>query len=174
MKQLTIFLIFLSIQSIFAETPAELTKLRSLRESEINKINSSYVKALEKLKTKYTKKGDLPSAIIIDKEIKEFSKKAIKDNPNINNESKPNKVNFNIEGNWVVHSGNRKSNRSFTKHHMIDEHGTRHNYNIVDGILTIDWRTSGGWEKLELNHKSPDLLLGTNNENKNFFYKRQK
>lgn len=174
MKHLIIILIFLSSQSIFADTPTELTKLRSLRDKEIKKIDISYVKALKKLKTKFTKRGDLTSAISIDDEIKLFSSEAIKNNSNINERSKLDGENFKIEGTWIVHTGNKKYVRKFNKTKLVDQNGDKHSYEIKDGVITITWSYGGGWEKLKINNDDPDLLLGTNTGNDNFIYKRQK
>lgn len=57
------FLILLSSSCIFAnELPSDAKWLTAKRAEAIEKIDRTYVKELEKLKVKYTKKGDLDSA----------------------------------------------------------------------------------------------------------------
>ncbi|MEJ6828777.1 MAG: hypothetical protein QNK61_01155 [Akkermansiaceae bacterium] len=64
-------LTLLAATPMFAkELPSEFKDLKDIRESRIEIINEQYVDALKKLKMRYTKKGDLESAILVDEEIK--------------------------------------------------------------------------------------------------------
>jgi len=73
MKTLIILSIIASSCITFAEeVPNDLKILRKSREAKIDELNAKYLKALERLKVKYTKKGDLTTALKIDEEIKEY------------------------------------------------------------------------------------------------------
>ncbi|MGJ8658080.1 MAG: hypothetical protein ACSHX6_16655 [Akkermansiaceae bacterium] len=70
-----LIIVILTIIPIFAEElPYEFKKLKNIRDSQIETINEQYVTALEKLKLKYTKKGELASALLVDEEIKSYLK----------------------------------------------------------------------------------------------------
>ena len=70
-----ILIITLALSSYCAaqSKPSDYERLQKLRQLEINKINKQYLNDLEKLKSKYTKKGNLEVAVMIDKEIKNIT-----------------------------------------------------------------------------------------------------
>lgn len=60
--------------SFSQELPQEFKRLKDKRDAEVEKIEGLYVSALKNLKIKYTKKGDLDSAILVDEEIKAYER----------------------------------------------------------------------------------------------------
>jgi hypothetical protein len=58
--------------ALVAAEPYEVTQLRTRREAEIRKVDTLYAEALERLKVKYTKQGDLENANYVQGLIKEL------------------------------------------------------------------------------------------------------
>jgi hypothetical protein len=69
-------LLFLSVVAATGE-PMDLADLRqkwtSAKERAVKPLDDSYVKALNDLKARYTKAGDLDSALLVDAEIKKVA-----------------------------------------------------------------------------------------------------
>lgn len=74
MKQIaTIILVAVCTFSTLADkVPSELKNLQAIRAKKIKAIDNAYIQALEKLKVKFTKRGDLESANTIVAEIKKI------------------------------------------------------------------------------------------------------
>ena len=140
MKHLIIILIFSSFQSLLAETPAELNALRTLREKEVKKIDIIYVNALKKLKTKFTKRGDLKNALLIEEEITQYTKTKIRQYVSETKGSYNTTYTFNIEdlgknsfvNFWASYDDNKGS--TFGNVYLLDEKGKK--------VLIHKWKTS--------------------------------
>ena len=72
-KSISLPLIFLVLTGSAQELPPEYRALQKQREDQIHELNLKYVKALEKLKTKYTKKWDFKVVLKIDEEIRSYT-----------------------------------------------------------------------------------------------------
>lgn len=73
MKYVFRLLLFSSIVASARENPVDYRNLQKAYAQEIAQINEQYIQALKKLRTSYTKKGDLETALLIDQEIKNLS-----------------------------------------------------------------------------------------------------
>ena len=80
------------------EEPTDYLRLQELRLEKIDDINQQYLKALERLRTKYTKKGNLEVAVMIDNEIKSFEA-LVKKSKSITEQSENQKA---ILGKWFL------------------------------------------------------------------------
>ena len=71
-------LILLTISLSAQEIPHDYQRLRDIRSQRISEIDKKYIIALEKLKLKYTKQGNLEIALLINEEIKKYKTKLVK------------------------------------------------------------------------------------------------
>jgi hypothetical protein len=81
---------------------------------------------------------------------------------------------FNFDGVWVSTHSNRWSGRRTVKGEVvIDFNGTACKWERKGAQITVTW-PHGGWEKLDINFKSPDQLKGKTERGLNSTWVRQK
>jgi len=148
-KTIIALLIVSNIFSTAKETPYDFQRLKDLHAKNIEKINQQYIQALDKLRTKYTKKGDLEVAMMLDDEIRKYKASG-----------------FKLDGKWKVITHNGKSyTRYFSNGEMIDQNKQRRRVEIKGETITIFWEgRRKGWEKLKIDPSDPDSLKGINSE----------
>jgi len=75
MKKLSVFLIFFIALNVCLQAeqyiPSDVQRVIDIRKNEIKKIDEQYCAALDKLKRRYTKVGELEYALLVDELIKE-------------------------------------------------------------------------------------------------------
>jgi len=119
-------LAFMSTISLGAELPEEAQRLIEIRKKAIEKIDEKFVDELEKIKTTYTKMGDLESA------------NAILDL--IENVALPMKTDVQFVGKWLFISGKWKGTRELRENGVCYSEGKRiGKWNMADQHLIINF-----------------------------------
>lgn len=159
MKRVMLFLLGLSLVSFGSEQlPPNAEALKARRDAKIAEINRVYAAELEKLKKLALADGNLSGATVIQKEIEAVSPNPFKEDD--------------LEGVWTAtFSGDKSVKRVITKSHVVDEIGGKHPYSIKGDTISVEW---GGslWERLKIDPKNPDTLIGTNSGGTKLVYQR--
>ena len=169
MKLAILIGIAIASQTIFAESdPYELLALRAKRDLEYAKIDTVYLQELKKLKTQFTKAGDLKNALLIEEAIQ-----------SVYGKGEEKRQEFVLDGEWSYYiNGKKKAERRFENGKMVDEIGDVHNIELKGERLTIRWEkkeghNNNGWEKLTLNPATPNVFKGVNPKGTEVEYRRK-
>jgi len=148
--------------SFGAELPQQVQRLTKKRQAAINKINDAFVNELEKIKTNYTKAGDLENANLVAALIKQT-------------EGSISKEQFPLVGEWRYRTDGEAVSvvRRFEGNKFFDQTGIRRDYVLTNDGITIWWNSSQ-FEKIILDPQTPDFLKGVNHTGARFTYTRIK
>ena len=130
------------------EFPQGVQTLIKKREEAVMKIDKIFIQELEKMKTNYTKDGDLENANLVAGLIKKTKEHDSKDT-------------FDIDGEWRYRMGTAAVSvvRKFKGNKMIDEKGSEWDWKLDDSGITIDFKNNT-FERLNLDPNDHDVLRG--------------
>ncbi len=148
--------------SFGAGLPYQVQRLVEKRQQAISKIDNSFVDELEKIKTNYTKAGDLENANLVAELIKQ-TKSLVDKRP------------FALEGEWRYQTDGeaRSVVRRFKDNQFFDQVGIKRDYVLTNDGITIWWNSSQ-FEKITLDPQKPDVMKGVNHTGARFTYTRVK
>lgn len=138
--------------------PANAEALKARRDAKIAEVNRVYAAELEKFKKQAMADGNLSAATVIQKEIEAVSPNPFREED--------------LDGVWTAtFSGEKSVKRVITKSHVVDEIGGKHPFSIKGDTIFVEW---GGtlWERLKIDPKNPDTLIGTNSGGSRLVYQR--
>jgi hypothetical protein len=160
---LTILLLTQTYSVTFgAELPLQVQRLTEKRQAAISKINNTFVDELEKIKTNYTKAGDLENANLVATLIKQ-TKGTVGEEV------------FSLDGEWRYRIDGKVVSvvRRFEGNQLVDEGGTKRDWVFEGEGITIRWN-SRQFEKITLDPNNPDVIKGANGDGTRFTYTRIK
>jgi len=109
------------------DKPEDYKRIQTLRVLRKVQMDEQYIDALKRLKTKYTKAGNLEIAVMINKEIEDLeqnkvskrtSDTVITEHQNTNNEK--------FVGSWILREGSYTTEFKFNKDGSVDKTGEKH------------------------------------------------
>jgi hypothetical protein len=146
--------------------PPDVQRVIDQRAAAVAKIDKVYLQELDKLKTKYTKQGNLDVANKLMELIRNQGGV-------LTNSLKP------FVGKWIYQSDDpndrRRLPREFSDTNLIDDTGARHPYVVEGRTIRVNWSGSENrFEQLTFDPEHPDVMHGVNHNGTSLTYKRVK
>ncbi|MDB4780651.1 hypothetical protein OAG44_01110 [bacterium] len=109
------------------DKPKDYKQLQDLRIVRKAQLDKKYIDALKRLKTKYTKAGNLEIAVMINKEIEDLvqNKASKRTNDTVITEQQ-NTNNEKFVGSWILREGSYTTEFKFNKDGSVDKIGENH------------------------------------------------
>ena len=134
------------------EIPSEVKSLSERRDEKVKGIDRIYTKELEKLKLKYTKRGDLDGANTVVSIINKVENKSSKSHSANLNTSK-------FEGSWLLEEGSYTAKFHFKADGtVIKDSGKRANWLVSDSYFIIVY-PDGGAKVFSMNTKGSPIKM---------------